>query len=130
MAKRLLNDREVFELKARVRTRDGCRCVECGMTQEQCRLRYGQQLEVHRVLPGWEYDEGICITLCVDCHKKQPTRSLPLHDRIAGHLGLLKRVVLKAPRDDAKIILEAAAKKGTTPAAFVQKEVLIAAKEF
>jgi hypothetical protein len=60
------------EIKAAVRERDGHRCRDCCMTEQDHIHRTGQRLEVHRVIPGIVYDEENCVTLCRRCHGKKP----------------------------------------------------------
>jgi hypothetical protein len=58
-------------VKAAVRLRDGMRCIDCDMTNEQHVERYGCQLHVHRLTPGSPYSLEGCVTACVLCHKKR-----------------------------------------------------------
>lgn len=63
----------ILQIKAAVRTRDGHRCTECGMTDEDSRKLYGCSLDVHRVSPGSAYAvDETCATLCKTCHGPQP----------------------------------------------------------
>jgi hypothetical protein len=39
-------------VKRAVRERDGHRCTECGMTNEEHLPRWGRGLHVHRTVPG------------------------------------------------------------------------------
>lgn len=55
-----------------VRTRDGYKCLDCGMTHEEHIAKFGRQLEVHRLVPGIVYEPDWCVTLCHDCHTKKP----------------------------------------------------------
>lgn len=66
-----------LELKERVRQRDGYRCSECGMTQEEHKEKYGRRLEVHRLEPGSDYTEEGCATLCWPCHWTKPKSPYP-----------------------------------------------------
>jgi hypothetical protein len=61
-----------IKIKAAVRARDGYRCIECGMTNEQHMERYGRSLDVHRVNPGGPYILEACVTLCRPCHGPKP----------------------------------------------------------
>ena len=62
----------VLSIKAAVRTRDGHRCTECGMTEGQHYARYGRGLHVHRIIPGSAYTLAGCVTLCYACHGPKP----------------------------------------------------------
>ena len=62
-----------LSVKAAVRKRDGHRCCDCGMTNDEHLDRYGSILEVHRLLPGSDYLEFWCVTLCRECHDKKPS---------------------------------------------------------
>lgn len=62
------------QIKQAVRERDGFKCVECGMTQEQHYEKYGRDLEVHRDPPGAPYSIDICVTMCRVCHGPMPRR--------------------------------------------------------
>jgi hypothetical protein len=64
------------EIKRRVRERDGYRCTDCGVTNDQHVALTGRALQVHRVVPGSDYSEkpGVCVTLCKACHGPKPRR--------------------------------------------------------
>jgi cytochrome c553 len=64
----------VIDLKKAVRARDGFRCAQCGLTNDEHRQRTGKQLEVHRLEPGSLYTMEGCVTLCRQCHGPQPRR--------------------------------------------------------
>ena len=51
------------EIKAKVRERDGHKCVDCGRTRSGKR-----KLAVHRLVPGSEYHIEGCVTVCPKCH--------------------------------------------------------------
>jgi 5-methylcytosine-specific restriction endonuclease McrA len=60
-------------VKERVRERDGHRCTDCGMTNEEHKARYkGKSLDVHRKQPGSAYTADGCLTLCRGCHNTRP----------------------------------------------------------
>lgn len=61
-------------IKKAVRERDGYKCQECGMTQEEHKKKHKSGLEVHRITPGSEYsvEPGVCETLCKICHSRKP----------------------------------------------------------
>jgi hypothetical protein len=61
-------------VKAAVRERDGYRCTDCGMTNEEHRVQYGKSLDVHRLVPGSAYTPDGCVTLCRKCHASKPKR--------------------------------------------------------
>jgi hypothetical protein len=66
--------RNADAVKKAVRKRDKYRCRDCGMTQEVHKKKFGQVLEVHRLIPGLIYDEATTVTLCVPCHGKKTKR--------------------------------------------------------
>ena len=70
----------VLEIKALVRFRDGNRCTECGLTNEEHLERYGRSLEVHRKTPGSKYAVADCQTLCRSCHGPKPKRPRGTYD--------------------------------------------------
>ncbi len=57
-----------YRIKQMVRERDGFKCFDCGMTQEQHLLKYGSDLQVHRMDKRAAYDLTHCVTLCYPCH--------------------------------------------------------------
>jgi hypothetical protein len=61
-------------VKPAVRRRDGMRCTQCGMTNDQHMDKYGWSLEVHRLTPGSPYTVEGCVTLCRKCHGRIPKR--------------------------------------------------------
>ena len=63
-----------LQLKDAIRTRDGMRCRECGMSNDEHLAKAGTYLEVHRLFPSAIYHPLTCITLCRWCHDKKPTR--------------------------------------------------------
>jgi hypothetical protein len=61
-----------LDIKAAVRARDGHKCRDCGMGSEEHLAKYGHELDVHRLLPGTEYEADWCVTLCRACHGQKP----------------------------------------------------------
>lgn len=61
----------VIDLKDRVRERDGRKCVDCGMTNDEHVEKTGRILDVHRLEPGAEYTEEGTVTVCRSCHDKR-----------------------------------------------------------
>jgi 5-methylcytosine-specific restriction endonuclease McrA len=58
-----------------VRSRDGDKCVRCGMSREEHQNEYDQNLHVHHVTPARQFDDAEkrnamdnLITLCKTCH--------------------------------------------------------------
>jgi DNA-binding XRE family transcriptional regulator len=64
---------KVRVLKA-VHDRDGHRCLDCGMTEEQHLLQFGRKLDTHRVIPGSRYTIEGCRTYCLQCHSRKAKR--------------------------------------------------------
>lgn len=61
---------DALEIKARVRRRDGNRCVVCTLDEVHHEKQRGRILDVHRIVPGSRYstDFGLCATVCEICH--------------------------------------------------------------
>lgn len=72
MATQATGTMNVLEIKATVRSRDGYRCVDCGMTNDEHLSIYGRALEVHRKEPGSAYSVDGCETVCKGCHGLKP----------------------------------------------------------
>jgi hypothetical protein len=62
----------ILKIKAAVRARDGHRCTNCGMTDQQHKATFGGSLEVHRISPGSPYTVNGSVTLCKPCHGPKP----------------------------------------------------------
>lgn len=64
--------------RSEIRSRDGKRCQDCGMTAEQHMEKFGRDLEVHHIIPFRLFEDGDeaahqpdnLITLCRPCHRK------------------------------------------------------------
>jgi hypothetical protein len=69
------------DVKDAVRERDGCKCRICGVSNDDHFEHSGRQLDVHRLLPGCEYQPALCVTLCRKCHAAKPRK---LEDAIFG----------------------------------------------
>ncbi len=64
------------QIKAAVRKRDGFRCTQCGITNEEHLELQGKQLEVHRFKRNGQYSvSDECATLCRRCHAKRRNNS-------------------------------------------------------
>ncbi len=63
-----------LEAKDAVHERDGNRCRDCGVSEEDHRASYGRDLDVHRLLPGSAYHPSVCVLLCHACHVQKPAR--------------------------------------------------------
>lgn len=61
-----------FTVKSAVRKRDGNRCQQCDITEEEHLAKYNIHLNVHRLIPGSAYRENLCVTLCHACHGTMP----------------------------------------------------------
>lgn len=75
-----------LQVKAAVRLRDGMRCIDCDLTNEQHVEQYGRQLEVHRVSPGSPYTLDGCVTVCRPCHRKRHRKRPTATVRLKGDL--------------------------------------------
>src|SRR5947209_7791211 len=96
------------EVKALVRQRDGYRCTECGITNDDHLRTHGCSLHVHRLNPGTAYTINGCVSLCYSCHGPKPRKPRGFIDtggriRESFHLteallrGLMKYLNLKKP---------------------------------
>lgn len=66
----------VVAIKDKIRERDGYKCVQCGMTNEEHQKQFDTILHVHRMVPGTTYGSNwFCVTLCQTCHGKKPKRT-------------------------------------------------------
>ena len=90
------------DIKALVRKRDGYRCRDCGMTDEDHIEKNGRSLDVHRLLPGVRYSPHSCITLCRACHGKKP-RTIE-QALFSPESGLHWYILNAYDREDAHII--------------------------
>lgn len=61
----------VDDIKKAARRREGYKCADCGMTNEDHINFYDRQLDVHRLVPGSEYTIDGCVTVCKKCHGKR-----------------------------------------------------------
>jgi hypothetical protein len=68
-------------VKAAVRLRDGMRCIDCDLTNEQHVKRYGRQLDVHRTTPGSPYTLDGCVTACRRCHRRRHRKAFSVTRR-------------------------------------------------
>jgi hypothetical protein len=49
--------------------RDGWRCVDCGMANDEHVRYFARSLDAHRVRQGGKYVRGNLVTLCKCCHR-------------------------------------------------------------
>lgn len=61
-----------FQIKEAVRERDGRRCTECGIGEDEHYALHKQALHVHRINPGSPYSVEGGVTLCRKCHGPKP----------------------------------------------------------
>ncbi len=61
---------ELQKLKAAIRERDGNKCTECGISNDDHLEKCGKSLHVHRIIADWKYCFQNCTTLCTSCHPK------------------------------------------------------------
>jgi hypothetical protein len=60
----------VAAMKAAVRSRDGHKCVRCGVTNARYRDVYGRQLDVIRVAAGDDFTADSFATVCKACRAR------------------------------------------------------------
>jgi len=72
------------EKKEEVRKRDGCKCRDCGITNERHNSVFGCSLHIHHIHPASEFEFGSernalenLVTLCAECHMKWEYRREP-----------------------------------------------------
>ena len=75
-------------VKADVRERDGYKCRQCGMSNEEHLKEFGRILDVHRLIPGSEYVADWCVTLCRPCHNEMPKSAVDVVWGEAEETGL------------------------------------------
>lgn len=101
----------VVQFKEEVRSRDGGKCVSCGCSNSEHRLRTGRQLDVHRKSPGSEYTLEGCETLCRRCHKqahgrmRKRTKIVRLASDVADHVAILSPIFGQTAPDFVSEIL-------------------------
>lgn len=67
---RIISKRRVRRVKRQVRRRDGYKCFDCGVSQEEHKFKYGIGLIVVEIVPYYDYEVRNCVTLCVSCSAK------------------------------------------------------------
>jgi transposase-like protein len=60
-----------------VRKRDGFECQGCGMSNQECKEKFGMKLHVHHIIPAREFEDperrndiDNLVSLCQICHRK------------------------------------------------------------
>jgi 5-methylcytosine-specific restriction endonuclease McrA len=119
---------EIVSVKDEVRARDGYRCTRCGLSNQDHELRYGRQLDVHRVVPGSRYGAEGCVTLCKKCHGDEPRRAPGQPDYAHGIYDRL-RVRLDLPNADHAELRVLAAKSGMSMSQYCAAVVLEAIRK-
>lgn len=99
-----LTTTEELEIKRLVRLRDGHKCVECGMTNDDHIRIYGKSLQVHRIIPGSVYSVRGCETVCYRCHSKKP--------KSKRRLNHSPKIILELPEHHKRAVRLYAAKRG------------------
>lgn len=106
-------------LRRRVLKRDRYRCQDCGLTDEDCRTRYGRSLDVDHVEPFHNFQSsreantlGNLQARCASCHRKAEARRtnvqmvLPLGSSSrAGHRGPHRGEKVKGARLTSSSVL-------------------------
>jgi|SRR5277367_5352690 len=73
-------DPNYYICKEATHTRDGHKCVHCGISREEHRLKFGSDIILHHIKEWDEYPElrfvvDNCLTLCYTCHKKEHVKT-------------------------------------------------------
>jgi 5-methylcytosine-specific restriction endonuclease McrA len=79
------------DIRDAIRERDGFRCTQCGLSQEEHIVRHGRKLDIHRKTPGTYAIEDRCVSLCIPCHSRIPNR------KKMGHRTVSLPVAFEAP---------------------------------
>jgi hypothetical protein len=99
-----------IEFKDAIRARDGYRCTECGMTQEDHLKVYRRRLHIHRNKPGragGQYVAENSRAVCIPCHAQ-------LEKALRG-----KRRPVSLPADVVQVARSLAPLYGQKPADFL-----------
>ena len=96
-----------LEIKAAVRKRDGNRCVECGMANDEHLQLFGSSLEVHRITPGSPYTLEGTATLCKRCHGPKPRSPRGKRDAILLTGSLVRQIKKLAEREQRPVLWQA-----------------------
>lgn len=108
---------DASKIKREIRQRDGWRCTECGLSDEEHHELYGKTLEVHRIIPGSSYDLEGCTTLCRACHGSKPKRENGVAMEETG------RAMVPIPQD-LYLELKALARENNRPVSWEIREIL------
>ncbi|TXH55096.1 MAG: HNH endonuclease [Desulfurellales bacterium] len=112
------------QIKEAVRTRDGLRCRDCGMTNDEHLVKYGKALHVHRLIPGSMYEEDHCVTLCYACHGPKPKKPEDLIWWDSDRTGVLLLCINTYTPDGRRItayLKDQAMREGREPADVAQR---------
>lgn len=59
------------ELRERIKERDGYMCTQCGLSESESQVKYGQELSVHHKDEDKENnDPDNLTTVCKGCHQR------------------------------------------------------------
>ena len=96
-ARKLYTNKKWYDFSARVKQRDGYKCLRCERTESDVVLQVHHEIYI-KDRPPWEYSLSDCRTLCKGCHAKEhkliePDRgwSLILIEDLGGRDGICER---------------------------------------